>query len=115
LKPRLAKGIPEIGLQPLDPLQLEKLRFQQGRGALIIKAIFTNVTIRHLSEFQNSEFKLNSKERRVYFNLDIPRLRIDGTYTLDGNVFIFPLGGTGPYWFQLGNSRQNSLYTQTLL
>jgi len=102
LKPRLAAGIPEIGLQPLDPFHIGKLHFSQGQGALVIKATFTNITVRHLSEFRNAEFKINSKEKRLYFNLDIPRLRLDGTYNLAGNVFIFPLGGIGPYWFEIG-------------
>jgi len=37
----------------------------------------------------------------------IPRIRIDGTYNLGGNILVFPIGGTGPYWFDIGKLSSN--------
>jgi len=56
LKPKLANGIPEIELPPLDPLLLEKLDFKSGRGAVVIKAEFMDVKIKGLSNFTKAAF-----------------------------------------------------------
>lgn len=105
LKPRMGAGIPEIGLKPLDPFYLDKLKFHQGQPPIIIKALLTNTTIHHLTNFRNEEFKLNSKEKSMYFNLEIPRIRLEGTYRLDGNILLFQVGGTGPYEFDVENAK----------
>ena len=56
LKPQLAAGIPAIQLPALDPLLLEKLDFKSGKGAVVIKAEFTDVKIKGLSNFTKAEF-----------------------------------------------------------
>jgi len=101
LTPRLAGGIPEIGLQPLDPFHLDKLDFKTGRGSASIKAHFSNMTIRHLASFKKAIFKISTKERLLRFDLAIPKARIDGTYDLGGNILFFPIAGTGPYFFDI--------------
>jgi hypothetical protein len=101
LKPKLAAGIPEIQLPPLDPLLLEKLDFKSGKGAVVIKAEFTDVKIKGLSNFTKAEFIMDRTKRVMNFEMLIPRVRIDGTYNLGGNILVFPIGGTGPYWFDI--------------
>jgi len=103
LRPRLAKGIPEIGLEPLDPFYLDQIKFKQGHGSIVIEALLTNTTVLHLAEFSRAEFKVQSKNRILTFDLEAPRVRVDGKYNLGGKILLFPIGGTGPYWFDIGN------------
>jgi len=105
LRPQLAAGIPAIQLPALDPLILPKLDFKQGnsRGAVVIKAEFMDVKIKGLSNFTKAEFKINRLKRILTFEMLIPRVRIDGIYNLGGNILVFPIGGTGPYWFDVGD------------
>ena len=35
--------------------------------------------------------------------MKVPRILIEGTYTLGGNILFFSIGGTGPYWFDIGD------------
>ena len=102
LRPRLPEGIPEIGLQPLDPFHLEKLDFKTGRGNVVIKAHFTNITMKYLTSFTKAIFRINTKQRVLNFEFEAPRVRIDGIYNLGGNILFIPVGGSGPYWFDVG-------------
>jgi hypothetical protein len=102
LRPRLAAGIPEIDLPPMDPFHLDTLDFKQGSGQVVIKAQFKKITIRHLANFSKAVFKINPKTRVLTFDLATPRCRIDGTYSLSGKILLFAIGGAGPFWFDVG-------------
>lgn len=38
-------GLPEIGLQPLDPLKIPKIRILQGEGPVNVNAALDDVTV----------------------------------------------------------------------
>ncbi len=56
IKPRIAKGIPELGLAGVDPLRLQHLVFNHGSGPVSISSQFTDVEVTGLSKFNKSDF-----------------------------------------------------------
>ena len=56
LKPRLADGVPEINLPPMDPLHLKNIAFRHGSGPIKVIASFSNVVATGLSLYNKSEF-----------------------------------------------------------
>jgi hypothetical protein len=55
LKPRIANGVPEINLPPMDPLHLKNVAFRHGSGAIKINAVFSNVEAMGLSRYNKSD------------------------------------------------------------
>lgn len=39
------KGLPEIGMEPLDPLKIPKIRILQGEGPVNVNAALDDVTV----------------------------------------------------------------------
>lgn len=56
LKPRLAVGIPELNIPPMEPLKLNNLAFDQGGGAVKVVSSFKDVEVSGLSNFSQSDF-----------------------------------------------------------
>ncbi|KAK9754941.1 Calponin family repeat [Popillia japonica] len=99
----IPSGIPEIGLDPLDPLKVPIIKILQGAGPVNVNASLTDVTV---LGFGNTHIRLNnvdSKTYDFYTELSLPRLRIDGNYKLLGRILVIPLKGAGTCWFDAKN------------
>ncbi|XP_056644323.1 circadian clock-controlled protein daywake-like isoform X1 [Diorhabda sublineata] len=101
---QIPKGVPEIGLQVLDPLKIPVLNvIQGGRGPVTVNASLDNVTV---IGFGNTKILYNSVDPKTYdfyTKLSLPRLRIDGNYELLGKILVIPLRGKGKCWFDAQN------------
>jgi len=40
-------------------------------------------------------------KKSLTFDMGIPQMKIIGNYELSGNLFVFPIGGTGNFWLHL--------------
>nr|CAI5821749.1 unnamed protein product [Callosobruchus analis] len=104
----IPKGVPEIGLQTLDPLQVPVINILQGGGGPVtVNASLSNVTV---LGFGNTKILHNSVDPKTfdfYTKLVLPRLRIDGNYELLGRILVIPLRGKGTCWFDAKNLEIN--------
>lgn len=57
LRPYLARGIPEIGLPPMEPLKIEHMGIENNAGNIRIKGSFTNVVNAGASNFTVKEVR----------------------------------------------------------
>lgn len=57
LKPYLARGIPEIGLPPMEPLKVDALGIENTAGNIRIKGVFSNVVNSGASNFTVKEVR----------------------------------------------------------
>lgn len=66
LRPYLARGIPEIGLPPMEPLKIDHLGIENNAGNIRIKGAFTNVVNAGAANFTVKEVRsdLNVRARR---------------------------------------------------
>ncbi|XP_055633724.1 uncharacterized protein LOC129774053 [Toxorhynchites rutilus septentrionalis] len=93
--PYIAKGIPEIGVQPFDPLRIESVQVSRGSGALTLSGGFKKLNIKGPSNTTVRRASLDFKTNTLSFDLEIPKLKIDAVYNLKGNVLLLPLVGDG--------------------
>ncbi|XP_028129004.1 uncharacterized protein LOC114325203 [Diabrotica virgifera virgifera] len=104
----IPKGLPEIGLQVLDPLQLPILNILQGGGgAVTVNASLDNVTVVGFGKTKILYNSVDPKTYDFYTKLSLPRLRIDGNYELLGKILVIPLRGKGALWFDAKNLEIN--------
>ncbi|CAH0558779.1 unnamed protein product [Brassicogethes aeneus] len=96
----IPKGIPEIGLEPLDPLKVDKIKILQGGGgAVTVNASLTNVTVIGFGHTKVVHNTVDNKTYDFHTKLHLDRLRIDGNYELLGRILVIPLRGKGACWF----------------
>ncbi|CAG9856377.1 unnamed protein product [Phyllotreta striolata] len=104
----IPKGVPEIGLQVLDPLEVDHINILQGGGGPVtVNASLSNVKV---LGFGNTRIVFNSVDPKTYdfyTKLALPRLRIDGLYELLGRILVIPLRGKGICWFEAKNLEIN--------
>ncbi|XP_053667281.1 uncharacterized protein LOC128716383 [Anopheles marshallii] len=101
--PYIAKGIPEIGVQPFDPLRLESIQVSRGSGGLTLSGGFKKLSIKGPSNTTVRRAFLDFDKHALSFELEIPKLRIDASYNLKGNVLLLPLVGDGDVTMSLKN------------
>lgn len=104
LTPKVAAGIAELGLRPLDPLFLEKFNFEQKMGPIEIKVDSTNIQLYNLVKYKTMKFTVDTQKRIMSFEYEVPNIRINSDYKLSGNVFFFPLTGSGPATTEILNT-----------
>ncbi|XP_041979930.1 circadian clock-controlled protein daywake-like [Aricia agestis] len=86
-------GVPELGIEPLDPLIIEK---QVGTVASLDYK-FINRTIGGLSNCHIGKIKLNTDLSNLQYQLDCNKLVQRGKYELDGQLLIIPVHGKGDF------------------
>uniref|UniRef100_A0AAG5CXW9 Haemolymph juvenile hormone binding protein n=1 Tax=Anopheles atroparvus TaxID=41427 RepID=A0AAG5CXW9_ANOAO len=101
--PYIAKGIPEIGVQPFDPLRIESIQVSRGSGGLTLSGGFKKLSIKGPSNTTVRQAFLDFDKKALGFELEIPKLRIDASYNLKGNVLLLPLVGDGDVTMTLKN------------
>ncbi|KAG5881282.1 hypothetical protein JTB14_028661 [Gonioctena quinquepunctata] len=105
---KIPEGVPEIGLQVLDPLKVSQLNILQGGGGPVtVNASLTNVTVLGFSNTTILHNSVDPETYDFYTKLVLPRLRIDGNYELLGRILVIPLRGKGTCWFDAKNLEIN--------
>ncbi|XP_071440005.1 protein takeout [Hetaerina americana] len=97
--PNLARGIPEIGVKRFEPLFIPEVRISQGRSgdAFQLQGSFRNILAHGPSNSTTRFMRIafGEKNHTMTFGVDIPRIRIEAEYQLDGNIILLPLVGDG--------------------
>ncbi|XP_065170545.1 protein takeout-like [Atheta coriaria] len=99
----LPRGVPEIGLEPLDPLRVKRIKILQGAGPVNVNASLSNVTVVGFAHTKIVENRVDPVTYDFHTDLRLPRLRIDGRYVLLGRILVIPLRGIGQCWFDARN------------
>lgn len=89
-------GIPALGVPPLDPLDIGKLRFGEDTSYVNFKAYFYDVIVCGLSEITFNKVTYDPKTLEVSTKAMVPALEAKGKYRLTGTaLFVIPLQGNG--------------------
>lgn len=94
--PKVAKGVPSLGVPPIDPLEITSLIIGEGSGPINVNLEFKNIK---LEGFSSGEFQAVKMDVKKYI-LDIimkfnSPIRIHGPYKVDGRVLVLPITGNG--------------------
>lgn len=109
--PQLATGIPELGIEHFEPLILQSVQVSRGSGSLTLAGGFKNLIVKGPSNATVSRASLDLEKKQLSFDLVIPKLRIDATYNLKGNILLLPIVGSGAVAMTMKDVK-SSVYTK---
>lgn len=85
--PIIEHGIPELEVEPFEPLGIPKISVSRNTGNVVqLNGSFNNLKIRGPSNATIAKAHLNLEKKLLSFDLEIPKLRINATYNLKGKV-----------------------------
>lgn len=85
--PHIAHGIPELAIEPFEPLGIRKISVSRNTGNVVqLNGSFNNLKIRGPSNATVTKAQLSLERMLLNFDLEIPKLRINATYNLKGKV-----------------------------
>jgi len=94
--PHLAKGVPSLGIIPMDPLRITELKIDQGSGPVSIKLNFKDLDIMNLKMLTIDKIKYDSKKYILYIEaLPKQSIVLQGNYEITGKVLVLPIVGKG--------------------
>ncbi|XP_016769295.1 uncharacterized protein LOC551572 isoform X3 [Apis mellifera] len=111
---RMPYGIPELGIPPLDPFELDEVDIvienpEIGNVSITIQ----DLQLHNLSTFIINKAKLSLIGPTIAANITVPRIYVEGFYNISGDLSQkFQLHGYGPF---KGNIHDFQLYINTIL
>ncbi|KAG4080308.1 hypothetical protein HA402_010800 [Bradysia odoriphaga] len=97
IRPYAVNGIPELDIPGVDPLYL---------GDLLVSEKANNngitITAKNLKAYGPSAFKVKKLNivrwgEEYHFDIFIPDVYVEGTYSVDGQVLLLPIKGSGKF------------------
>lgn len=96
--PRFAEGIPELGVAPLDPVQLGTVNVDNPA----LKIVFTDTVVTGLKGFKVNAFKINTEKGKATLDFTA-NVTLKANYDMDGQVIILPIRGNGQAKIKITN------------
>ncbi|VVD01868.1 unnamed protein product [Leptidea sinapis] len=91
LIPMFSDGIPELGIEPVDPLLIKK----SDASSPNLKLILTDYTVSGLKNCIPKKVKYDKSKSKILLKL-LCTAQLEGTYDMKGQLLILPLEGNGP-------------------
>ncbi|XP_049887867.1 protein takeout-like [Pectinophora gossypiella] len=98
LRPYLARGLPDLGVPPVEPLLIDRLVMENDAGPVRVTAAFSNITVVGPSNYTITKIRSDLKKLRIDMGLVLPRIEITGRYEVSGQVLLFPVRSQGNFW-----------------
>ncbi|CAH0600257.1 unnamed protein product [Chrysodeixis includens] len=94
LRPKLAEGIPELGVPGLEPFVIPEIKALTTES-LQIRASGHNVKVTGASQFTIKSLSVNLDTLEIRARVRFPKLHFVGEYKLDAQILVVPLKGQG--------------------
>uniref|UniRef100_A0A8D8QAY4 Protein takeout n=1 Tax=Cacopsylla melanoneura TaxID=428564 RepID=A0A8D8QAY4_9HEMI len=103
----LAKGVPQYGVVPLDPLLLKTFNVQQGKnGPIAIDLRFHDLNILGITSAKVKSVSTDLDKYKISLEADLDKpIVLDGMYKIKGNILVLPITGHGKSNLTLTNFR----------
>ncbi|KAF2892265.1 hypothetical protein ILUMI_13906 [Ignelater luminosus] len=109
--PHLIKGIPEMDVPPIDPLEFSSIKINTGNtGSVSMKIELLNGTVSGLRNLKIENHKMDFDNIIFSAILIIPEVKIEGTYRINGKILLFELDGEGHIGFNATDVRTDSVW-----
>lgn len=97
LRPSLITGIPDLGIPSIDPMDVGNLLVSESTQSNGLR-----ISAKNIRAFGASTFKIKKLEVIEYgstYNVEVffPKLEVEGTYDVNGQILLLPIKGTGPF------------------
>ncbi|CAG9562796.1 unnamed protein product [Danaus chrysippus] len=103
--PKFARGIPELGIKPLDPVELGRVVVDNPA----LKLTFDDTVVTGLAGFRINTFKLFPEKGKAVVDFTA-NVTLKAHYVMDGQVLILPIKGDGQAKIKITNLNINVKY-----
>lgn len=98
MKPYLSKGIPEFGLQPVDPMVVKQIEVDTGEGSSVnAKAKLMDIQIFGGLTSHPVKFEIDVEKGRMSYWANFDYLNMKGQYTFNGKLSFFNISSSGEF------------------
>ncbi|KAF6207648.1 hypothetical protein GE061_016095 [Apolygus lucorum] len=98
---RMAKGMPMLGIRPLDPLSNASFTMVTGNGPISLTVHTNNVAISGPSKVQMKKVGYDKKSSIFWVEGLHKHVKMAGNYHMKGNILVFPIDSTGTFVFEI--------------
>ncbi|XP_059610660.1 protein takeout-like [Phlebotomus argentipes] len=99
----LYTGIEGLEDVVVDPLKINRIKVLQGAGPVSLNASLSKVTVTGFRYTNVTESKVSPKDFSWETTFFLPKVRIEGIYSMQGRILIIPLNGRGKCWLEPEN------------
>ncbi|XP_031635981.1 protein takeout-like [Contarinia nasturtii] len=97
LRPSLVNGIPSLDIPSIEPMDVGNLLVAEST-----RSNGLHISAKNIRAFGASNFKIRGLEVKEYgktYNVEVffPKLEVDGTYDVSGQILLLPIRGSGPF------------------
>lgn len=97
------KGSQSLGVFPLDPMRISKLRLQSGAGSIVLDLTFLDLDIYGFKSLRIDDVDLDSPKDRLKLKVTITSdFVLNGDYVVKGRLLVVPIAGAGRCNITLG-------------
>eukprot|EP00096_Caligus_rogercresseyi_P006863 TRINITY_DN2382_c0_g1_i1.p1 TRINITY_DN2382_c0_g1~~TRINITY_DN2382_c0_g1_i1.p1 ORF type:complete len:301 (+),score=71.98 TRINITY_DN2382_c0_g1_i1:127-903(+) len=97
LRELMPVGIPQLGLNASEPLQISNLHFLRKVEPVVVESVLSNVVVRGLSKFVTRSITTDTERQALSLEIHVPEIDILGSYSIKGKIFVFSISGKGPF------------------
>lgn len=111
LRPYLAKGIPEMGLPPVEPLVIPEIELNMGAGSgsVTLAATLYNATFHGGSNFDLRQIRAEIRENgEWYMEIYFPHVSMESGYKAKGKLLLVQFDGDGQAQCEFGKYSYNN-------
>ncbi|XP_077269061.1 protein takeout [Temnothorax americanus] len=95
LRPYLKAGIPALKIPSCEPLRVPRIEISQSAGPVSIRSTYTDIEVQGGTSFILKSVKVDVDDNRVRLKLYLPRLKMNASYNIKGNILMLPINGNG--------------------
>uniref|UniRef100_A0A8D8PRP8 Circadian clock-controlled protein n=1 Tax=Cacopsylla melanoneura TaxID=428564 RepID=A0A8D8PRP8_9HEMI len=95
LRTKLAEGIPELDVPPIEPLIIPTIGLRRGTRGAEFSANMSGISVWGCSSFRIDELKTDLDKNIFDFKLTLPKLKFSGKYSVNTNVLFLKISGKG--------------------
>ncbi|XP_058444312.1 circadian clock-controlled protein daywake-like [Malaya genurostris] len=92
------EGLEHVGT--IDPMKISKIRILQGDGPVSVNASLSKVIVTGFAQTKVVRNVVNSKDFSWDTHIQLPKMRLEGNYLMQGRILVIPLNGHGKCWFE---------------
>ncbi|XP_018570252.1 protein takeout-like [Anoplophora glabripennis] len=104
---KLKDGLTELGLKRLDPMDIPELTIDEGKGPVNVVQHFKDVELHGLTGSKVVSVNIDFDKNEMYARFITPELRLQGQYSMEGQILLLPVVGSGPSNVTLINTEIN--------
>lgn len=94
----LQRGIPELGMEEVEPVVVDEINIQLGGGPDGYRATFRDIEAYGVSNLTLTNIRSDIDSLQFQMTFEIPHIRVRAKYQSSGVLILVKASGAGDYW-----------------